>query len=144
MHAIIHIQSSAIITRSDIVRYCINNCRYWSTISIRRWIHKIHPYLALTGELCAVFCEYLWEDWPRYNGTALYMEYARHMAARKCLIHLSFSYLSVDCCSAICENACTLQIWFDWRCILSLGNFIASYARMRPLQIVFPQAHSAK
>ena len=30
------------------------------------------PYLALTGELWGVFCEYLWEMWPRYNGTALY------------------------------------------------------------------------
>ena len=30
------------------------------------------PYLALTGELWGVFCEYFWENWPRYNGTALY------------------------------------------------------------------------
>ena len=34
---------------------------------------KDNPYLALTGELWVVFCEYLWENWPRYNGTALYM-----------------------------------------------------------------------
>ena len=33
---------------------------------------KDNPYLALTGELWVVFCEYLWENWPRYNGTALY------------------------------------------------------------------------
>ena len=33
---------------------------------------KDNPYLALTGELWDVFCEYLWEKWPRYNGTALY------------------------------------------------------------------------
>ena len=33
---------------------------------------KDTPYLALTGEIRAVFCEYLWENWPRYNGTALY------------------------------------------------------------------------
>ena len=25
------------------------------------------------GELWDVFCEYLWENWPRYNGTALYV-----------------------------------------------------------------------
>ena len=30
---------------------------------------KDTPYLALTGEL---FSEYFWENWPRYNGTALY------------------------------------------------------------------------
>ena len=33
---------------------------------------KDTPYLALTGELWDVFCGYLWENWPRYNGTALY------------------------------------------------------------------------
>ena len=31
-------------------------------------------YLALTGELWGVFCEYLVENWPRYNGTALYLK----------------------------------------------------------------------
>ena len=30
------------------------------------------PYLALAGELWDVFCEYLWENWPRYSGTALW------------------------------------------------------------------------
>ena len=30
------------------------------------------PYLALTGELWSVYCEDLGENWPRYNGTALY------------------------------------------------------------------------
>ena len=34
---------------------------------------KDTPCLALTGELWGVFCEYLWENWPRYNGTALYI-----------------------------------------------------------------------
>ena len=35
---------------------------------------KNNPYLALVGELWGVFCEYLWENWPHYNGTALYYE----------------------------------------------------------------------
>ena len=34
---------------------------------------KDTPYLALTGDLWGVFCEYLWENQPRYNGTALYI-----------------------------------------------------------------------
>ena len=34
---------------------------------------KDTPYLALTGELWGVFCEYLRENQLRYNGTALYM-----------------------------------------------------------------------
>ena len=30
------------------------------------------PYLAFTGELWGVYGEDLRENWPRYNGTALY------------------------------------------------------------------------
>ena len=32
---------------------------------------KDTPYLALTGEIWAVFCEDSGENWPRYKGTAL-------------------------------------------------------------------------
>ena len=35
-------------------------------------IASYNPYLTLTGELWGVFCEDLVENWPRYNGTALY------------------------------------------------------------------------
>ena len=31
------------------------------------------PYLALTGELWGVYCEDFGENWPSYNGTALYV-----------------------------------------------------------------------
>ena len=31
-------------------------------------------YLALMGELWVVFCEDFGENWPRYNGTALYLK----------------------------------------------------------------------
>ena len=37
-----HIQSSAVITRYDIVRYYINNHRKWGRISIRCWIYTRH------------------------------------------------------------------------------------------------------
>ena len=30
-------------------------------------------YLALTGDLWGAYCEDFRENWPRYNGTALYM-----------------------------------------------------------------------
>ena len=33
---------------------------------------KDTPYLALSGELWGVFCEYFWENWPHYNGTTQY------------------------------------------------------------------------
>ena len=35
---------------------------------------KDTPYLALTGELWGVFCEYLWENWSRYNSTTVYSQ----------------------------------------------------------------------
>ena len=39
----ITIQSSAVITRSVIVRYHLDNYRNWGRISIKCWIHKRHP-----------------------------------------------------------------------------------------------------
>ena len=33
---------------------------------------KNTPYLALTGNLWGVFCEYLRENWSCYNSTTLY------------------------------------------------------------------------
>ena len=38
-----HLQLSAVITCSNIVRYFMNNYRNWGRISIRCWIHKRHP-----------------------------------------------------------------------------------------------------
>ena len=34
---------------------------------------KDTPYLALMGELWGDFCEDFGENWPRYDGTALYL-----------------------------------------------------------------------
>ena len=61
------LQSSAIIKRSDIISYCTNDYRNWGRISIRCWIQKRHPIARPLG----VSCEYSWEIWPHYNGTAL-------------------------------------------------------------------------
>ena len=33
------------------------------------------PYLALAGELWGVYYDKFEENWPRYNGTALYQEH---------------------------------------------------------------------
>ena len=63
-----YLQSSAIITWCNIVRYYMNDYKNWGRISIRCCIHK-RRLPTLTGKLWAVFCEYLWENWPRYNGT---------------------------------------------------------------------------
>ena len=56
-----YLQSSAVITRSNIVRYCINDCRNSGGISIGCGSMKDTPYLAQTGKLWGVFCEYFWE-----------------------------------------------------------------------------------
>ena len=37
---------------------------------------KYIPYLSLTGELWDVFCKDFEGNWPRYNGTALYISTA--------------------------------------------------------------------
>ena len=71
IHRVFIIQSSAVIARSNIVRHFINIYRNWDRISIR--CCRDTTYLAITGELWGVFCEYLWEKWPRYNGTALHI-----------------------------------------------------------------------
>ena len=57
---------------------------------------KDTPYLALTGELWGVFCEYLWENQPRYNGTALYVNDA-------CGIYSAYflKELELDWCASI-------------------------------------------
>ena len=38
---------------------------------LKRTAHT--PYLALTGELCGVCCEEIWEKWPCFNRTTLYV-----------------------------------------------------------------------
>ena len=51
------VQSSAVITRFNIVRYYIYD-------------YSIHGRISV-GKLWGVFCEYLLENWPCYYGTAL-------------------------------------------------------------------------
>ena len=65
-------QSNPVITRSNIVRNYINDCSDWGRISIRFWIQKKHPIPRPDGRAMGCLCEYLWENCPRYNGTALY------------------------------------------------------------------------
>ena len=55
-----HIQSSTVKTRSNIVKYYINDYRNWGKISIKCWIYKRHPIPRP---------EYLWENWLHHNST---------------------------------------------------------------------------
>ena len=70
-----HMQSSAVITRSNIVTYNMIYYRNWGRLSIDAGSTKDTPYLALMAELWGVFCEYLWENWQCYNDTARYSVY---------------------------------------------------------------------
>ena len=51
------VHSSAVITRFNIVRYCINYYRNWGRISIRCWIKQDTPYLTQTVKIWGVICE---------------------------------------------------------------------------------------
>ena len=58
---------------------------------------KTPPYFAQTGELWGVFCEYLSENWPRYNGTALYFveKIDVHFSLKKFTYQLKFGLLTL-------------------------------------------------
>ena len=62
---------------ANIVIHYINDYGNWEYAS-EAGLKKDIPYLALTGELWGVFWEYLWENWPRYSGTARYCPIPRH------------------------------------------------------------------
>ena len=64
------VQLSAVITRSNIVRYYINDYRNWGRISIRWWMYKRQPiprsYGRAMGCLLLIFLR------KCYNGSALW------------------------------------------------------------------------
>ena len=55
------------------VQYCkiLHTDRNWGRISIRCWIYKRYPIPNPNGWAMGFFCEYLWENWLGYKGTAL-------------------------------------------------------------------------
>ena len=56
-NSLYRIQASAIITRSNIVRYYINDYRNWGRISIRCWIHERCPIPCPNRWAMGCFCE---------------------------------------------------------------------------------------
>ena len=67
------LQWSAVITRSDIVRYYMINYKKCVRMSTRPWIHKRHPIPRPSGRAMGCPLRIFWENGPRYNGTALYI-----------------------------------------------------------------------
>ena len=63
------IQWKAVITRSNMIRFCINDCRTSGRISIKRWFHK-----RLSGRAMGCLLWFFFENWPLYNSSALYQQ----------------------------------------------------------------------
>ena len=59
------IQSSAVITRSNIVSYCINNCSNSGRISIKCLIHKRHPIPRPNGRVMGC---HLWTFFRKFTA----------------------------------------------------------------------------
>ena len=82
------------------------------------WSTKGTPYLALTGELWGVFCEYLWENVPRYNGTALYFQtlgikaHTTEVSIHLSLIHIGLTHWGRDEIDAVSQT--TVSNAFPW------------------------------
>ena len=84
------LQSDAIITPSNITRYCFDHCCDCGKYKIRAWSHNKHPVTRPN-----VLCEDFGDNWTRYNGTALYI--SKHVVCChiefyliRCLIISSF------------------------------------------------------
>ena len=68
------VQVNAFITRSDLSLYYTWHCDDSSRSSVRFNLTTDTPHLTLTGELWGIYYEDFGENWPRYNGTALYQK----------------------------------------------------------------------
>ena len=66
-----YIQTTAVITQSNIVHISLTITRTEAKYQLQTGSPKYTPYLALTGEPWGIFCDYLWENWQRYNSTTL-------------------------------------------------------------------------
>ena len=69
-------QLSVVIVWPNIVRYYINIYNNWGRTPIRCWIRKKTPHTSPVRVRYGVsLFRYLWENWPHYNGTALYFTF---------------------------------------------------------------------
>ena len=66
-------QSSAVMTRSNLLRYNIRHCDDRGRTQIKLKLTTDTPYFALTSELWCVYCEDFVEYWPRDINTALHV-----------------------------------------------------------------------
>ena len=66
------------------------------------------------GELWGVYCEDLGENWPRYNGTALYWEIVCNISSHPtCAQHEGWSIRNIaDCWPLFTQSATEFKAWF--------------------------------
>ena len=72
---LVHILSSTVVTRSNVVQYCIKDYRNWGRIAIKCGIHKRHPISHPRGQAmgCLLWIFQVQDNWPHYNSTPLYI-----------------------------------------------------------------------
>ena len=88
-HCIMYIQSSTVITRYNLSDITRSKAITTTENNSESRIKTDTPYLALTGELWGFCCEHFRNNWPRYNGTALFMiSIQMYMYIRGSVVHL--------------------------------------------------------
>ena len=112
------LQSSAVITRFNIVRYCINDCRNWSRISSGYWINKIHHIPRSDRRAMGCLLLIIYRKLMCYNGTTLYVSHWHQVWVTFQLFFKSFSIVM----QPSPEDMATLL----WRDILHYKKNVAS------------------
>ena len=62
-----------VVTQPNITQYFIQHCVGWSRIYIRVSSKNLHPVYRPNGRTMGCIFDDSVENWPRYNGTALYL-----------------------------------------------------------------------
>ena len=92
-------QASAIITRSNIVTYCLNSCRDWGRKSIKCWIQNRHPIPRPNGR--AMGCR-LWTFVRKLTGLWRHRTVLDNMAGTGVVISTMASRWYSPLCMAHC------------------------------------------
>ena len=71
-HSCIELRSSAVMARSNRVRWNINDHRNTGRILIRCWIHERYSIPRANGWAMGCLLWIFWENWPHFNGTIFF------------------------------------------------------------------------
>ena len=116
------VQANAVITRSSKTLYCIQHCRDWTELN-QRLNSQMTPHTSpLRARYGVFFCEDLGENWPRYNGTALYMDMT-------CSRHSQFWWKNFHLSCLHRHSNCRFLFHLELNLTLSI-TFIQFFARL--------------